>query len=46
MYDTENAAGRMEIRRSDRGYYTLYVDGQFEGNYDNYTDAVRAYEEL
>lgn len=35
-----------EIRRSVKGYYVLTIDGQFEGNYDSYAEAVRAYEEF
>ena len=31
-----------EIRKSKRGpYYELVVNGKFEGNYDNFTEAAR-----
>lgn len=36
----------MEIKRGKRGYYTLFVNGDFEGNYDSYTEAANAYEEI
>ncbi len=35
-----------EIRRDKRGFYTLYIDGVFEGNYDTYTEAAQAYEQI
>ncbi len=35
-----------EIRRDERGYYTLTLDGRFEGNYDSYMEAAEAYEEI
>lgn len=36
----------MEIKRDKRGFYTLYIDGVFEGNYDTYIEAAKAYEEI
>lgn len=30
------------IIRNPRGYYTLYRDGVFEGNYDSQEEAARA----
>ena len=36
----------MEIKRDERGFYTLYIDGVFAGNYDSYTEAVHDYEQL
>lgn len=36
----------MEIKRGKRGYYTLFVNGDFERNYDSYTEAANAYEEI
>ena len=36
----------MEIKRNSKGFYTLYIDGRFEGNYDSYTEAAKAYEEI
>lgn len=35
-----------EIKRDKRGYYTLYIDGVFEGNYDTMSEATQAYEEI
>lgn len=35
-----------EIKRDKRGFYTLYIDGIFEGNYDTYTEAAHAYEQI
>lgn len=35
-----------EIKRDKRGYYTLYIDGVFEGNYDSAKEAADAYEEI
>ena len=35
-----------EIKRDSHGYYTLYIDGVFEGNYDTAAEAAKAYEEL
>nr|DAI45401.1 MAG TPA: hypothetical protein [Caudoviricetes sp.] len=35
-----------EIKRDKHGFYTLCVDGKFEGNYDSYTEAANAYEEI
>lgn len=35
------------IKRSDKGpYYTMTIDGKFEGNYDTPKEAADAYEEL
>lgn len=39
-------APAMEIIRDKRGYYTLFIDGVFEGNYDSYTEAAQAYEQI
>ncbi len=36
----------MEIRHEPQGYYSLYVDGIFEGNYDNQMEAVLAADAL
>ena len=36
----------MEIRLAPQGYYSLYLDGVFEGNYDNQMEAVLAAEGL
>lgn len=36
----------VEIQHNRRGYYTLYKDGIFEGNYDTFSEAVKALEEL
>lgn len=36
----------MEIKRNKRSFYTLYIDGVFEGNYDSYTEAAHAYEQI
>lgn len=27
------------VRRNDKGYFMLYVKGQFNGNYDTFTEA-------
>ncbi len=36
----------MEIKRSSKGpYWTLTVDGVFEGNFDTFGEALREYEE-
>lgn len=35
----------MVIKR-EHGHSALYVDGVFEGNYDTWSEAVDAYEEL
>ena len=35
----------VEIKHNPRGYYTLYVDGRFGGNFDTYGEARREYEE-
>lgn len=35
-----------EIKRDPRGYYTLLINGAFEGNYDNYMEAIEAYEKI
>lgn len=34
------------IIRNPRGYYTLYQDGIFEGNYDSQGEAARAADRL
>lgn len=36
----------MEIKRNKQGYYTMFINGIFEGNYDSYTEASKAYEEI
>lgn len=36
----------MEIKRDKHGFYTLYIDGVFDGNYDSYTEAAHAYEQI
>lgn len=36
----------MEIKRDKRGFYTLYINGVFEGNYDSYTEAAKYYDEI
>lgn len=35
-----------EIKRDPRGYYTLNINGIFEGNYDSYMEAIEAYEKI
>lgn len=35
-----------EIKRDPRGYYTLNINGVFEGNYDSYMEAIEAYEKI
>lgn len=35
-----------EIKRDPRGYYTLHINGVFEGNYDSYMEAIEAYEKI
>lgn len=35
-----------EIVRNERGYYTLYRDGMFEGNYDTQQEAACAADKL
>lgn len=35
----------MVIKR-EHGHSTLYVNGVFEGNYDTWSEAIDAYEEL
>ena len=35
-----------EIKYNCRGFYTLRIDGEFEGNYDSYTEAVEASEQI
>lgn len=35
-----------EIKRDPRGYYTLYINGVFEGNYDTAAEAAQAYEQI
>ena len=46
MESEERTAAHMEIKRNPKGFYTLYIDGRFEGNYDSYTEAAKAYEEI
>ena len=36
----------MEVRRDSKGYYTLYINGVFEGNYDTPLEAANAYEQI
>ena len=38
----------VEIKKSKLGgmYYTLFIDGQFRGNYDRYGEAVEEAEQL
>lgn len=36
----------IEIIRNERGYYTLSLDGIFEGNYDSWEEAARAADRL
>lgn len=38
MSDTE-----VRIVRNPRGYFTLYVNGQFAGNYDTVNEALKEY---
>lgn len=33
----------VEISRNPRGYYTLYIDGKFAGNFDTFGEAVDEY---
>lgn len=35
-----------EIKHDNRGFYTLYIDGVFKGNYDTYTEAVQACDKI
>ena len=35
----------MEIKH-EQGRYTLYISGQFAGNYDTFKEAADAYEEM
>lgn len=35
-----------KIVRNNRGYYTLFVNGVFEGNYDTPSEASHAYDEI
>lgn len=35
-----------EIKRDPRGYYTLHINGVFDGNYDSYMEAIEAYEKI
>ena len=37
--------GSVEVRRTGGAYYTLIIDGKFEGNYDTMSEAVKAAEE-
>lgn len=36
----------VQIVRDPRGYYTLYRDGIFEGNYDSQEEAAQAADKL
>ena len=36
----------VEIQHNRRGYYTLYIDGVFEGNHDTFSEAFKAFEEI
>lgn len=36
----------VDVRRSKYGYFTLYLDGVFEGNYDSYTEAIKEADRL
>lgn len=36
----------VQIYKTDNGYYALYVDGVFEGNYDTYAEAMTAADDL
>lgn len=36
----------MEIKRHSQGYYSLFLNGRFEGNYDTQMEAVEAYEQI
>lgn len=42
------ATPTVEIKQSKLGgtYYTLFIDGQFKGNYDRYGEAVQEAERL
>lgn len=46
MMSEERTEAHMEIKRDPRGFYSLWIDGRFEGNYDTYTEAAKAYEEI
>ena len=35
-----------EIKYNRRGFYTLRIDSEFEGNYDSYTEAAEASEKI
>lgn len=35
-----------EIKHDKRGYYTLYIDGEFMGNFDTFEEACHEYYEL
>lgn len=37
--------GTIEIQRDRRGYYTLRIDGRFEGNFDTAEEAAREAED-
>lgn len=38
---------KLEIRHSKTGeYYEMYVNGIFEGNYDTFNEAAKAYEQM
>lgn len=34
------------IERDKKGYYTLFVNGQFEGNFDSVMEAIREVEKI
>ena len=36
----------VEIRRNSRGYYTLYVSGDFVGNFDTVQEAAQEAEDI
>ena len=36
---------KFEIKHN-RGYYTLFVNGEFQGNYDTFTEAANEIEEI
>ncbi len=37
---------KSEIKLDPHGYYTLHINGAFEGNYDSYVEAIKAYEKI
>lgn len=40
----QNKEDTLEIKRNPKGYYTLYVNGVFHGNYDTVHEATMDYE--